>query len=142
MELEGLLGDLTSCEEIVWIVGPGPIVSENASPKPWVRFKNNIATVGCDQWHFHLPLASIASVEFIEKDDPNFLPPRVFIVRFSGKEGAGSPLRCYFMSIETSPPANVEAAQEQRRKAFEALLDRYVGQDGITHMKRVPEPVS
>lgn len=143
MDVEGLLKDLTRVPGITWIVGPGPVVSENSCKgiKP-PDVKNGVATIEADNWHFHLPLASVSGVEFVEQDDtlhPNAPSPRMYYVRFLSEKD-GSPLRCYFPSPWRDEAGNATQFQPERLRLFEALRDRYVGQEGITFQRRVKQP--
>ncbi len=143
MDIERLLTDLTTLPGLVWIVGPGPVVSENTPKgiKP-PRIKDGVATIEAESWHFHLPLKSVTGVEFIEQEGGfDGRAPRTYLVRFNG-EGGASPLRCYFPSPWQDDAGQPSALQRHKLAAFEGLRDRHAGQDGITFVRKVKQPAT
>ena len=78
-----LIEELTKDESMIWVVGGGPVVSENYSRgirRP--ERHNNSVTVEAENWHFHVSLNDVAGIQFVEtKTHGDRLS---YYVRFSG----------------------------------------------------------
>ena len=134
MEFLGLLRDLASHETMLWVIGGGEVVSENAAvgmKEPVV--KEGYATVEADSWHFHLRTESVAGVQFVEAEDHGV--PFLYYVRFSDSS-EGTLLRVYFPNPHLDQNEEATEFQPERLRFFEDFRDRYVGQDGIAFVKR------
>ncbi|MCH8190534.1 MAG: hypothetical protein IIC80_04185 [Chloroflexi bacterium] len=138
MVIEDLIRDLAKVPGIVWVVGSGPVVSENSSNGMKAPdFANGSVTIEADNWHFHLNLDRVDRVEFVEQDDPHDARiPAMYLVRFAGAQGE-SPVRCYFPSPYRDDAGEISALQPEKLKTFEALRDAYAGREGITFVQRV-----
>ena len=94
MELENLIRDLTSPDQMLWVIGGGEVVSENTGKdmkEPTVG--DGYITVEADSWHFHMKLDSVTGVQFVEAEDHGV--PFLYYVRFSDAKEE-TLLRVYF----------------------------------------------
>ncbi len=136
MVVEELIRDLVKIEGMVWVVGSGPVVSENSSGGMKApAFGNGVVTVEADNWHFHLSLDSVARVEFVERDDPHDSRlPAMYLVRFADQRGE-SPVRCYFPSPYRDDDGEITGLRPERLRLFKELRDRYAGRECITFVQ-------
>ena len=140
MEFEALIRDLASHEQMLWVIGGGEVVSENAAvgmKEP--TFDGGYATVGAGSWHFHLKTDSVAGVQFVEAEDHGV--PFLYYVRFSDAS-EDTLLRVYFPNPYLDENENPTEFQPERLKVFEEFRDRYVGPEGIVFVKRPRQPSS
>ena len=109
MELENLIRDLTSPNQMLWVIGGGEVVSENTGKdmkEPTVG--DGYITVGADSWHFHMKLDSVTGVQFVEAEDHGV--PFLYYVRFSDAKEE-TLLRVYF----PNPYLDDDEKREARR---------------------------
>ena len=70
-------------DSLMWIVGPGDMVSENTSRglrEPLVR--GNEITIQADNWRFHLDAGLVGAIQFVE----TYGDLSCYYVRFSDRE--------------------------------------------------------
>ena len=131
-----LIRELTKDESMMWVVGGGPVVSENDSngiQEPEVH--NTSVTVEAENWHFHVNLNDVGGIQFVEtKTHGERLS---YYVRFSGHEEE-TLLRSYFPNSFLDESYRATPLQPDRLKAFTDMRDRYVGRDGIVFVHYVP----
>ena len=140
MELEQLIGDLVSLDRMLWVIGGGEVVSENnASGMKEPAFSDGYATVEADSWHFHLKTSSVKAIQFVEAEDHGI--PYLYYVRFSDPKEE-TLLRVYFPNPYMDANDNPTEFQPEKLKLFEDFRDRYVGQEGITFVRRPKQPPS
>ena len=138
MELEQILKDLVHLDRMLWVIGGGEVVSENTGTgmsEP--TFSDGYATVEADSWHFHMKVRSVKGVQFVEAEDHGV--PYLYYLRFSGAEEE-TLLRVYFPNPYLDDDDNPTDFQPEKLKLFEEFRDRYVGQDGISFVKRPKQP--
>ena len=113
-------------ESLMWIVGPGDMVSENYSRgirEPWVH--DRYVTVRADNWLFHIEPELVGGIEFVE----TYGDLTSHYVRFH--DGAGETLlRAYV------PRPRAEDAPVGGNPAFEAMRARYAGMEGVESVRR------
>ena len=64
-----LIKELTKDERVMWVVGGGPVVSENTSQgikEP--ELSGGYLTVEADNWHFHVPVDKVTGIQFVEAE--------------------------------------------------------------------------
>ena len=87
-----LIEELTKDKSVMWVVGSGPVVSENNSKgikRP--ERHNDSVTVEADNWHFHVSLSDVAGIQFVEtKTHGERLS---YYVRFSGPQRGNAAAR-------------------------------------------------
>ena len=131
-----LIEELTKDESMIWVVGGGPVVSENYSRgirRP--ERHNNSVTVEAENWHFHVSLNDVVGIQFVEtKTHGDRLS---YYVRFSG-HGEETLLRSYFPNPYLDENYKPTPLQDDRLKVFTDMRDRYVGRDGIVFVHYVP----
>ena len=125
-----IIRDLTAVgDSLMWIVGPGYMVSENTSRgirEPQV--KGDEITIQADNWRFHLDVRLVYGIQFVE----TYGDLTSYYVRFSDDEGE-TLLRAYLPktgqseSGDTPPEGNAD---------FEEMLARYEGTEGIEYARR------
>ena len=116
-------------DSLMWIVGPGHMVSENTSRgirEPEVE--GDQITIQADNWRFHLNMGLVVGIQFVE----TYGDLTSYYVRFSDDEGE-TLLRAYMPkssqseSGDTPPGGNPE---------FEAMWARYGGVEGVEYVHR------
>jgi len=131
-----LIEELTGNDSMMWVVGGGPVVSENNSKgirRPERR--NDSLTVEAENWHFHISLKDVAGIQFVEtKTHGERLS---YYVRFSGRNEE-TLLRSYFPNPFLDESYKPTPLQPDRLKAFTDMRDKYVGREGITFVHYVP----
>ena len=131
-----IMNELAQSETFMWVVGPGPVVSENHSKgikKP--QRHNDTVTIEADNWHCHINIPDITGIQFVEtKSHGDRLS---YYVRFSGA-GETTLLRGYFPNPYMDQNLNPTPLQPEKLKAFTDLRDKYVGRDGIVFVHYVP----
>jgi len=139
LELERLIRELSGLEQMLWVIGGGEVVSENtARGMKEPTFNNGYSTVEADSWHFHLKIDSVAGVQFVEAEDHGV--PYLYYVRFSDAREE-TLLRVYFPNPYLDENDKLTEFQPERLKLFEDFRDRYVGQKGITFLRRSRQKV-
>jgi putative heme iron utilization protein len=131
-----LIEELTSDESMMWVVGGGPVVSENNSKgiQQPERHDNSI-TVEAENWHFHISLDDVAAVQFVEtKTHGERLS---YYVRFSGHKEE-TLLRSYFPNPYLDENYRPTPLQPDRLQVFTDMREKYVGRDGIVFVHYVP----
>ena len=132
--LEPLIRELSGLPKMLWVVGGGEVVSENASmgmKEP--DFTEGYATVRAEAWHFHIRMDSVTGIQFVEAEDHGI--PFLYYVRFSNDQEE-TLIRCYFPNPYLDDDDNSAEFQPEKLKLFEEVRDKYVGQDGIIFAKR------
>ena len=134
MELEEVIRALAGVDRMLWVIGGGEVVSENTSKEmKEPTFSDGYVTVEADSWHFHLKLESVADVQFVEAEDHGV--PYLYYVRFSDLSEE-TLLRVYFPNPYLDEHDNPTDFQAEKLKLFEEFRDKYVGQEGITFVRR------
>ena len=116
-------------DSLMWIVGPGHMVSENTSHgirEP--EQEGDQITIAADNWRFHLDTGLVAGIQFVE----TYGDLTSHYVRFSDPEGE-TLLRAYF------PRKTEQQARGQPPEGnhdFDEMRGRYVGIPGIEHVRR------
>ena len=116
-------------ESLMWIVGPGSMVSENNSRgivEPEVSGAS--ITVKADNWHFHLDGNSVGGIQFVEA----YGDLSAHYVRFSDLQGE-TLLRAY---LPKSAPDEDSGAVQEGNPAFEEMRRRYEGTEGVEYVRR------
>ena len=134
MVMKELLKDLARIERMLFVVGGGGCVSEmycDGKTKP--QFHEEWAMVETGSWHFHLSVDEVKSAQFVEAEDHG--APVLYYVRFANEAGE-TLLRSYFPNPYLDENEKVVDFQSEKLKVFEELRDRYVGQPGVTFVKR------
>ena len=134
MDPEPLIRDLMKVGGMMVVVGGKGAVGElYVSPEKEPEFDGAYATLWGDHWHVHLNLDQIAEAQFVEAEDHGV--PFLYYLRFSDSEGE-TIVRAYFPNPYLDDQENVVEFQPERLKLFEEMRDRYVGQEGISFVKR------
>ena len=140
MELEELVRDLASIDQMLWVIGGGEVVSENtAKGMAEPTFGDGYALVEADSWHFHLKMDSVAGVQFVEAEDHGI--PFLYYVRFSNAKEE-TLFRIYFPNPYLDEDEKPTEFQPEKLKLFEDYRDRYVGREGIIFVRRPRQPSS
>ena len=118
----------TMGESVMWIVGPGDMVSENYSRgirEPWVH--GRYVTVRADNWLFHIKPELVGGIEFVETHGDL----TSHYVRFHDHEGE-TLLRAY-----VPRPRQVDGdATVPGNPRFEEMRARYVAMEGVAPVWR------
>ena len=116
-----LIQELTKDESMMWVVGGGPVVSENhAKGIQQPQNHNGNLTVEADNWHFHIKTSDVAGIQFVETKThgERLRLLRAFLPATTRKH----------CSAATSPPVpgrRLQAHTAARRQA--QSLHRYAG---------------
>ena len=118
----------TAGDSLMWIVGPGYMVSENTSrgiQEPQVR--GTEITIEADNWRFHLDAGLVGGIQFVE----TYGDLSSHYVRFSDGEGE-TLLRAYL------PKASQGDSRElaDGNAVFDEMRARYDGTEGIEYVRR------
>ena len=120
-----IIRELTSAgDSLMWIVGPGEMVSENYSrgiEEPWVHGK--YVTIRAHNWLFHLEPPMVASIQFVE----TYGDLASYYIRFVDCDGE-TLFRAYL-------PRQAEDG-DGRNGVFEGLWTRFAGTDGVEYVRR------
>ena len=125
-----VLRDLTTIgDSLMWIVGPGNMVSENTSrgiQEPYVH--GQYLTIRADNWLFHLEPKLVAAIKFVE----TYGDLQSHYVRFCD-HGGETLLRAYLPrqsheSEDGAPPAT--------NPRFDQLRNRYQHTQGVESVQR------
>jgi hypothetical protein len=131
-----LIKELATDDTMMWVVGGGPVVSENDSKgikEP--EYHNGSLTVEADNWHFHVMIDDVTGIQFVESESHGDL--LTYYVRFSGDNEA-TLLRGYFPNPYLDDEFNKTELQPERLKAFTVMREKYVGRDGVIFVRRTP----
>ena len=131
-----LIKELVKEEGLMWVVGGGPVVSENDSKgikEP--EYHEGSLTVEADNWHFHIMINDVTGIQFVESESHGDL--LTYYVRFSG-DNEETLLRGYFPNPYLDDEFNRTELQADRLKAFTDMRERYVGRDGVIFVRRTP----
>ena len=115
-------------ERVMWIVGPGEMVSENTSRgirEPRVHGK--YLTISAHNWRFHLEPEMVEGIQFVE----TYGDLSSHYVRFSDRHGE-TLVRAY-LPKETVGEGSAPKAENS---AFEDMRTRYEGTDGVEYVRR------
>ena len=129
-----LLNELTTNEEMMWVVGAGEVVSENHAhgiKEPEIH--NGWATIEADNWHFHLKMENVDGIQFVEASSHGNM--KSYYVRFS-RNWEETLVRCYFPNPMLDENEKRTEFQPDKLRAFEEMRDRYVGREGIVFVER------
>ena len=116
-------------DSLMWIVGPGHMVSENTSrgmKEPQVE--GSEITIQADNWRFHLDAGLVSGIQFVETHGEL----SSHYVRFSDREGE-TLLRAY---LPQRGPDDTEGESQEYNAAFEEMRARYEGLEGIEYVRR------
>ena len=125
-----IIRELTTLgDSLMWIVGPGDMVSENTSRG--IREPQELGdevTIRADNWRFHLDVGLVGRIQFVE----TYGDLCSHYVRFSDGEGetllrAYLPKRGQSESGDTPPEGN---------PVFADMWARYEGTEGIEYVRR------
>ena len=121
-----IIRELTTADEgLMWIVGPGDMVSENTSRgirEPEVS--GSSITIKADNWHFHLDQGKVGGIQFVE----TYGDLSSHYIRFSDPEGE-TLLRAYI-------PREQDAESGSDNPCFDNIRSRYEGQKGVEYIRR------
>ena len=118
----------TMGDSLMWIVGPGDMVSENTSRglrEPLVR--GNEITIQADNWRFHLDAGLVGAIQFVE----TYGDLSSYYVRFSDREDE-TLLRAYLPKLSEGEPGELA----EGNAAFEGMRARHDGIEGIEYVRR------
>ena len=122
-----IIRELTTLgDRLMWIIGPGDMVSENYSrgiQEPQVHGK--YVTVRAHNWLFHLEPEMVGGIEFVETHGDL----ASYYVRFADREGE-TLLRAY---LPRPPSADADSG---RNPEFEELRARFAGHEGVESVSR------
>ena len=129
-----IIRELTTFGEgLMWIVGPGDMVSENASrgiQEPEVS--GSSITIKADNWHFHLDEGRVGGIQFVE----TYGDLSSHYIRFADLEGE-TLLRAY---IPAYIPAYIygeqDSASSGENSRFDDMRSRYEGVKGVEYVRR------
>ena len=125
-----IIRELTTLgESLMWIVGPGHVVSENTSRgigEPQVR--GDEITVEANNWRFHLEAALVGGIQFVE----TYGELSSHYIRFSDQQGE-TLLRAYMPKTELEELGGHSADEDSK---FEEMRARYNGIEGIEYVRR------
>ena len=132
-----IIRELTNLgDRLMWIVGPGDMVSENYSRgirEPQVHGK--YVTVRAHNWLFHLEPEMVDCIEFVETHGDL----ASCYVRFADREG-DTLLRAY---LPRPIPSDSDSAKSGGNPEFEELRGRFMGHEGVESVRReVHSPAS
>jgi putative heme iron utilization protein len=133
-----LLMELSKNDNMMWVVGSGDVVSENNSEgikEPEVS--DRFMTIEADNWHFHVGLDSISSIQFVESQSHGDLLS--YYVRFSNDtaDKEETLVRSYFPNPYLDADSKRTELQPEKLRAFEEMRDKYVGrEEGIVFVQR------
>ena len=116
-------------ESLMWIVGPGHMVSENASRgigEPQVR--GDEITVRANNWRFHLDAALVGGIQFVE----TYGDLSSHYIRFSDRQGE-TLLRAYMPKTGQGEPGDQPSDVNSK---FEKMRARYDRIEGIEYVLR------
>ena len=116
-------------DRLMWIVGPGDMVSENYSQgiqEPQVHGK--YLTVRAHNWLFHLEPEKVEGIEFVE----TYGDLASHYVRFADREGE-TLLRAY---LPRPPSADHDSADSRGNPGFQDLRARFAGHEGVESVRR------
>ena len=124
-----IIRELTTIgDSLMWIVGPGHMVSENTSRgmrEPHVH--GRYITISADNWRFHLEPDLVGGIQFVETHGDL----ASFYVRFSGHDGE-TLLRAY-----VPRPATADGSgPPEGNPPFDDMRNRYAGMEGIESVRR------
>ncbi len=121
-----IIRELTAVgDSLMWIVGPGDMVSENTSRgirEPLA--KGNEITIQANNWRFHLDAGQVGAIQFVE----TYGDLSSYYVRFSDREGE-TLLRAYLPKLSQGELVEGNAV-------FKGMLARYGGIEGIEYVRR------
>ena len=135
MDLEGLIRDLTSIDQMLIVLGDRGAVGEmhlDTAKAP--EFSDSYATFWGDAWHVHMNMSRVTAVQFVEAEDHGFVP-FLYYVRFSDADEE-TVMRLYFPNPWLDDDEQPTEFQPERLRKFEEMRDRYAGSDGITYVQR------
>ena len=136
-----LVKELAKDDRIMWVVGGGAVVSENDSKGiKTPESHGGFVTVEADNWHFHLALADVAGIQFVEAESHGDM--HSYYVRFYGPGYEDTLVRSYFSNPNLDDDEKRTEFQPEKLKAFEEFRDRYVGREGIVFVERPRIPSS
>ena len=119
----------TAGDSLMWIVGPGHMVSENTSRgirEPHVH--GRYITISADNWRFHLEPEMVGGIQFVETYGDLY----AHYVRFSDHEGE-TLLRAYMPKPTADDSGDAPAGGNPR---FEDMRSRYEEIEGIEYVRR------
>ena len=134
--LERLIDELMATREtLVVIDSAGAVAEMKATEVAGVEFKDGWAMLESADWHVHLDLSAVQSVQFVEADDNHHDLPKLYYVRFSDVK-EDTLIRFYFPNPWLDDDENRTEFQSEKLRNFEAFRDRYVGEGCIVFVRR------
>ena len=125
-----ILQDLTTIgDSLMWIVGPGEMVSENTSrglQEPHVH--GRYITIQANNWLFHLEPDLVAGIQFVETHGDL----KSWYLRFCDQEGE-TLLRAYVPRQRWESEGETPAADNPR---FDQIRDKYQQTEGVESVRR------
>ena len=125
-----IIRDLAAAgDSLMWIVGPGDMVSENTSRgirEP--RARGDEITIQADNWRFHLDVGLVHGIQFVE----TYGDLSSHYVRFSDREGE-TLLRAY---LPKTGPGESGDNPPRGNANFEEMLARYAEVAGVEYVRR------
>ena len=125
-----IIRDLTTVgDSLMWIVGPGDMVSENTSRgirEP--RARGDEITIQADNWRFHLDVGRVHGIQFVE----TYGDLLSHYVRFSDRQGE-TLLRAY---LPKTGPGESGDTPLGGNANFEEMLARYAEVTGVEYVRR------
>ena len=115
-------------EEVMWIVGPGEMVSENTSRgirEPYVH--EPYITVSAHNWRFHLEPELVSGIQFVETYGD--------LRRTMSASRTGTAKRWYGRICQRRPTIR-DGNQGREITAFDEMRARYEGSEGVEYVRR------
>ncbi len=116
-------------DSLMWIVGPGHMVSENTSRgirRP--QLDGEQMTIEADNWRFHLDAGLVAGIQFVETHGDL----ASHYVRFSDGDGE-TLLRAY---LPKGGRGENDGESQEGNATFKEMRDRYEGTEGVEYVRR------
>ena len=125
-----IIRELTTVgDSLMWIIGPGEMVSENTSRgirEPLVH--SRYITVRADNWLFHIEPELVGGIEFVE----TYGDLTSHYVRFADREGE-TLLRAY---VPRPRRDDAEGSSAEGNPRFEEMRRLYDGVEGVESVRR------
>jgi putative heme iron utilization protein len=125
-----IIHELTAAgDSVMWIVGPGDMVSENYSRgirEPRVHGK--YITISAHNWRFHLEPEMVRTIEFVETHGDL----KSHYVRFADQDGE-TLLRAY---LPRPRQDDAGGAPREGNPRFEGMRERYAAMQGVESVLR------
>ena len=134
--IKDLISDLVRTNRMLLVIDSGGAVSEMyADGLIEPQFADEWVTIESKSWHIHLNASKVDGVQFVEAEDNVHTMPKMYYVRFSGREH-DTLLRFYFPNPWLDDDEQPAEFQPEKLQVFETFRDRYVGKGGVEFVKR------